>query len=231
MKFRLLGGLFVLIIIVTLLKSLGIPIVNALDLSGIAPVFWRDFSSTLSRVLIACLISWALSIVIGRVLYSCGSCAAIASPLIHLVRNISPFAWLPFAIIWFGLGEPPVYFILVTAILFPAIVAAEESFHQIPRELRDEAAIDGATGFALFWEMELPLLLPSWITLLRILWGIGWASVIAAEMLGVESGMGFRLLDFRYLLQYRNMLQYLVIIGVTGIMADILLKHAARKRY
>ena len=84
----------------------------------------------------------------------------------------------------------------------------------------DEAAVNGTHGFNLFWHIEMPLALPKLVYSFRILWGLGWGTIVAAEMLGVTSGLGFRLLDYRYLLKYENMVIYLLVMGVMGVLLD-----------
>ena len=88
----------------------------------------------------------------------------------------------------------------------------------------EQAKLDGAAGWRLFREIELPLSLSGILDIYRVLWGVGWTAIIAAEMLGVRSGMGYRLLDFRYLLRYKEMLGYIAVIGGVGIIIDLLLQ-------
>ena len=145
-------------------------------------------------------------------------------PAINFFRQISPFAWLPFSIIWFGLGEYPIFFVIFITLLFPIIIAAEEIFSRITREIREEAEVAGASRFFLFRRIYLPLSIPSLINLFRIMWSLGWTSIIAAEMLGVSQGLGFRLLEFRYLIQHDKMFFYLLILGLIGVSSDFLIR-------
>ncbi len=109
-------------------------------------------------------------------------------------------------------------------LFFPTLIAASASFSNLPREYLDEGHVLGATQFQIFRHIELPLTFTSLLNLFRIIWGLGWTVIIAAEMLGVNSGMGFRLLDFRYLLKYPEMLIYFIVMGFTGIIVDSILK-------
>ncbi|MEA2096390.1 MAG: ABC transporter permease subunit, partial [Candidatus Cloacimonadota bacterium] len=124
----------------------------------------------------------------------------------------------------FGLGECPVTFIMFITLFFPTLIAASGHFSSLPHEYLDEGHVLGASQLQIFLHIELPLILPSLLNLFRIIWGLGWTVIIAAEMLGVSSGMGFRLLDFRYLLKYPEMLIYFIIMGFTGIIIDSILK-------
>ncbi|MBN1327564.1 MAG: ABC transporter permease subunit, partial [Candidatus Cloacimonetes bacterium] len=88
----------------------------------------------------------------------------------------------------------------------------------------DEAAVAGASFWQTAVKIEFPLNLINFLNLFRMLWGLAWATIIAAEMLGVRNGLGFRLLDLRYLLKYSEMLIYLGIMGIIGVCTDKLLE-------
>ena len=186
-------------------------------------IMFTDFLYSFIRVTATAFIAWIAAIIIGKLLYSSYWLKAIALPAINFIRHISPYAWLPLAIIWFGLGETPAAAILLTAIFFPAVIMTTEIYEQVQKEYKEEARINGASAMQLFLLVELPLLKVEFINLFRILWGLGWTTVIAVEMLGVKQGLGFRLLDFRYLLQYENMVIYLIVMGSSGILIDHLL--------
>lgn len=198
---------------------------------GLGPAAWtelrlswsllvEDLVLSLARTVAACLTAWVAASLLGYVLWARPLLDRLFLPLINFVRAIPPLAWLPFAILWFGLGEAPVFFILLVALLFPCLVAARDAFAQVDRDFVDEARVLGAGSWRLCLQIMLPLTLPALVTLLRVVWALGWGTVVAAEMLGVQSGMGFRLLDFRYLVQYPPMLAYLVVMGLVGLGID-----------
>lgn len=188
-----------------------------------------DLALSLARTLAACLAAWMTACLLGYVLWARPLLDRLLLPIVNFVRAIPPLAWLPFAILWFGLGEAPVFFILVVALFFPSLVAARDAYAQIERDYVDEARVLGADGWRLFAQVTLPLALPALLTLLRVVWALGWGTVVAAEMLGVHSGMGFRLLDFRFLVQYPPMLVYLAVMGVVGIGMDRALRWLAAR--
>ncbi|MCF7911944.1 MAG: ABC transporter permease subunit [Candidatus Cloacimonetes bacterium] len=220
--------LFLALMIFGLLLSLNIPARNVLQ----PEIDWRimltDFFYSFIRVTLTALTAWITAIFIGKLLYSCPWLKAITMPALNLIRHISPYAWLPIAIIWFGLGEAPAAAILLTALFFPAVIMTAENYESVLKEYREEAHICGADAWQIFTLVEIPVLKAQFINLLRILWGLGWTTVIAVEMLGVKNGLGFRLLDFRYLLQYENMLIYILIMGCAGIIVDNLLRHCLK---
>jgi NitT/TauT family transport system permease protein len=141
---------------------------------------------------------------------------------VNFLRHISPYCWLPLIIMFAGIGEIAVGIVMLMAMLFNAIVIGIGIFSALPVDVLESASLDGAYGMRLIRYIELPLLYESLIDLFRVLWSVGWTALIAAEMLGVQSGMGYRLLDFRYLLMYKEMLAYIAIIGTIGIITDYL---------
>ena len=218
------GGLFVFIFFIVLAFSLGISYTDLLGSRISISLLLSDLVISFLRVTIIAVIAWLVGILGGYLLHYSASLSNLFLPIINFIRHISPFAWLPFAIIWFGLGEGPVTFIMFITLFFPTLIAASGHFSSLPHEYLDEGHVLGASQLQIFLHIELPLTLPSLLNLFRIIWGLGWTVIIAAEMLGVSSGMGFRLLDFRYLLKYPEMLIYFIIMGFTGIIIDSIFK-------
>ncbi len=218
------GGLFVFIFFIILAFSLRISLNDILESRISISLLLSDLVISFLRVTIIAIIAWIIGILGGYLLYYSKSLNNLFLPIINFIRHISPFAWLPFAIIWFGLGEGPVTFIMFITLFFPTLIASSGHFSSLPHEYLDEGHVLGASPLQMFLHIELPLTLPSLLNLFRIIWGLGWTVIIAAEMLGVSSGMGFRLLDFRYLLKYPEMLIYFIIMGFTGILVDSILK-------
>ncbi|MDD2229479.1 MAG: ABC transporter permease subunit [Candidatus Cloacimonetes bacterium] len=187
-----------------------------------------DITVSFCRVLSWTLISWFVGMAIGYACYRYKKFEFLALPLVNFIRHISPFCWLPLIIIVAGIGEISVGITLLISLTFHAVIVTLELLRSLPKIVLEQARLDGATGWALFFQIELPICLSGAIDIFRVLWGVGWSVVIAAEMLGVSSGLGYRLLDFRYLLRYREMLVYIAIIGVIGVASDYLLKRIKR---
>ncbi len=221
---RIIGGLLVILLFIGLACSLGISLNDILKSRLSLNLLLQDFIFSFLRVTIIATFAWITGILVGYLLHFSQVINDLLLPIINFIRHISPFAWLPFAIIWFGLGELPLTFIMFITLFFPTLIAASASFSNLPREYLDEGHVLGATQFQIFRHIELPLTFTSLLNLFRIIWGLGWTVIIAAEMLGVNSGMGFRLLDFRYLLKYPEMLIYFIVMGFTGIIVDSILK-------
>lgn len=220
-----LGLVLVLAIFFVLLRILGIEPANMVKIRITIGTILNDFVVSFLRVSITGLAAWLISIPCGYLIYHIRCLHDLVMPAINFIRHVSPFAWFPFAIILFGLGDLSVAVIMFITLFFPAIIAAVGIFADVQHEFRDEALVSGANFWQMFKLVELPITLSAHINLLRILWGLGWTAIIAVEMLGVSQGLGFRLLDFRYLLRYQEMILYIIIMGVTGVLLDHLLRY------
>ncbi len=221
------GFLLLIILLILLAFSLQISFRELLDFNFSLSIAISDLFISFCRVSLITIVSWIAGILAGYLLFHNSYLNRLLLPTVNFMRHISPFAWLPFAIIWFGLGEVPVAFIMFITLFFPCLIAVMDALSNIQQDHIDEAKVSGANQLQLFLNVELPLTFLSLINIFRLIWGLGWATIIAAEMLGVKSGLGFRLLDFRYLLQYPKMLYYLIIMGVSGVFIDFLLRRFA----
>ena len=179
-----------------------------------------DSIYTVSRIALAGITAWLTAIFAGILLAKFKFLYRVFLPCLNFLRQISPFAWLPLAIIVFGLGELPIQFVLFTAMFFPSVLMVYEILHLFPMDILEEAKCSGAHGFSLIWKIELPMVMSQFIDVFRLLWAVGWSTVIAAEMLGVSCGLGFRMLDYRFLLAYKPMLLYILVIGSIGVLSD-----------
>lgn len=182
----------------------------------------KDLLFSLFRVVLSTVISYFLGVLIAYTCYKSRRLKRIVIIPVNFLRHISPYCWLPLIIMFAGIGEIAVGIVMLMAMLFNAIVIGNGIFSALPVDVLESAALDGAYGMRLIRYIEHPLLYESLIDLFRVLWSVGWTALIAAEMLGVQSGMGYRLLDFRYLLMYKEMLAYIAVIGTIGIITDYL---------
>ncbi|MDD4309646.1 MAG: ABC transporter permease subunit [Candidatus Cloacimonetes bacterium] len=189
-----------------------------------SPLLLHDLAITFVRVGGWTLLSWILGLCIAYLCFKIKPLSIVLLPVVNFMRHISPFCWLPLIILMVGIGEIAVGITLLISLVFHAVIISLEQLHSLPKTVLEQAKLDGAIGWNLFTHIELPLCIIGFIDIFRVLWGVGWSAVIAAEMLGVSSGMGYRLLDFRYLLRYREMLTYIGVIGIVGITLDYLLK-------
>lgn len=227
-KYKITGYLLLLVFLIILILSLGIGLSDFLNMKFSYRNLFLDLFMSGLRVTFITFFSWFVSIFVAHLFSRSKSVRSVLMPTVNFIRHISPFAWLPFAIIWLGLGEQPLMFIMFVALFFPTLIGCMGIYDEINRDYIDEGNVCGAGKLRIFYYIEFPLSLPSLINLFRIIWGLGWATIIAAEMLGVKSGLGFRLLDFRYLLKYPEMLIYLTVMGIFGVCVDSLLRRIVK---
>jgi len=167
-----------------------------------------------------------LGLVVGR---HAGTRAALM-PWINFFRSLSPIAWIPFAIIWFGIGDPPAIFILFIATFFQVVLATAAAAAAVPRVYYRVAEELGLRGHHVLFQITLPAILPQLVTALRVAIGVAWMVVVAAEMIAVRSGLGFLIVDARNGLRMDLVVCGMITIGGIGIVLDILFSRLAKIR-
>ncbi len=147
------------------------------------------------------------------------------NPLIQILRPISPIAWIPLAILWFHVDDRAPIFLIFLASVFPIIVAAIAAVQNIQPVYVRAARNFGLRGFALFRKVIFPACLPQILTGLRIALGIAWLVVVAAEMVAVNSGLGYLIIDARNAgKRYDLVVAGMIAIGAIGLGLDLLIR-------
>ncbi len=159
-----------------------------------------------------------LGLVIGR---SIATREALL-PWVNFFRSLSPIAWIPFAIIWFGVGDPPAIFILFIAVFFQITLATSAAVATVPKIYYRVAEDMGLSDADVLFRITLPAIMPQLVTALRVAIGVAWMVVVAAEMIAVRSGLGFLIVDARNGLRMDLVVCGMITIGVIGICLDIL---------
>jgi NitT/TauT family transport system permease protein len=147
------------------------------------------------------------------------------NPLLQILRPISPIAWIPIAILWFGVGDAaPIYLIFISSV-FPMTVQTAAGVHTIERRYLWAAANFGVSRYTLFRQVVIPAVLPQIIVGMRIGLGVAWLVVVAAEMIALRSGLGYLIIDSRNAgNRYDLVIGGMIIIGVIGLMLDGLMR-------
>jgi len=142
-------------------------------------------------------------------------------PLLQLLRPISPLAWIPISILWFGVTEAAPRFLIVLAAFFPIVVATMNGVKSIPSIYLSAGRNFGLSTPALLRRVVFPAILPQILVGLRIALGIAWLVVVAAEMIAVNSGLGFLIIDARNAgNRYDLVVAGMVMIGLIGLLLD-----------
>jgi NitT/TauT family transport system permease protein/sulfonate transport system permease protein len=175
-----------------------------------------DVWASLSRVLAGVGIAAVLGIALGVAMASWERLARLVSPLIELVRPISVIAWIPVAIIWFGLGDHAAWFLIALGAFFPIFTNTYSGVKLIPRVYLQAARTLGLNRRLLFTQVLLPGALPAVLSGVRIGLGVGWMCVIAAEMISATSGLGYLIQTARILIETERVFAGMAVIGVIG---------------
>jgi NitT/TauT family transport system permease protein len=143
------------------------------------------------------------------------------NPIFQILRPISPIAWIPIAILWFGVGNAsPIYLIFISSV-FPMIVETTAGVHTIERRYLRAAENFGVSRTTLFTRVVIPAVLPQIIVGMRIGLGVAWLVVVAAEMIALRSGLGYLIIDSRNAgNRYDLVIAAMILIGLIGLLLD-----------
>ena len=198
---------------------------------------WRHIGSSLFRVGTGYFLAVALAIPLGLLMGWFKGVFTTLNPLFQILRPISPIAWIPLAILWFGVGDVSPIFLIFLSSLFPTIVETTAGVHTIERQYIRAAENFGVSRFKLFRQVVIPAALPQIIVGMRISLGVAWLVVVAAEMIALRSGLGYLIIDSRNAgNRYDLVVAGMVIIGLTGLLLDGMMRRleglkAVRWRY
>ena len=188
----------------------------------------QDVLASLFRVGAGFLLATAIGIPAGLFLGHSAMARAALLPLVNFFRNLSPLAWIPFAILWLGIGDPPAIFLIFMAAVFPVVLSTAAAVASIPSVYFRVARDLGIRGPRLLSEVTLPAIAPQVITTLRVTAGLAWLVVVAAEMIAGRDGLGFAVWDARNGLRIDLLAAVMVVIGLIGVGLDRLLVQMTR---
>lgn len=185
-------------------------------------VLWQDIVSSLRRVAIGFGAATAVGIPMGLSLGWYPAANQVVNPVMQILRPISPIAWIPVAIIFFGIGEHAAIFLIFLGAFFPIVVACIHGVSNVPSVYRRAGRNFGLAPGQLLAKVVFPAALPQIIVGLRLALGIAWLVVVAAEMVAVDSGLGYLVIDSRNSgKRYDLVVAAMLMIGVIGLALDL----------
>ena len=194
-------------------------------------VLWRYVGDSLRRVASGYLLALVLGIPAGLALGWNPNLASAFNPVIQMARPISPLAWMPLAILWFGVSEAAPAFLIFLGSFFPIVVASMNGVRSVPAMYLQAGRNFGLSTPRLLARVVFPAALPQILVGLRIALGIAWIVVVAAEMIAVDSGLGYLIIDSRNAgKRYDLVVAGMLLIGVTGLVLDTLARRLERLR-
>jgi NitT/TauT family transport system permease protein len=182
---------------------------------------WRHIGASLMRVGVGFSLAVLVAVPLGLWLGWVRGAFSTLNPLFQILRPISPIAWIPIAILWFGVGNAsPIYLIFISSV-FPMIVQTTAGVHTIERRYLRAAQNFGVSRYTLFRQVVIPAVLPQIIVGMRIGLGVAWLVVVAAEMIALRSGLGYLIIDSRNAgNRYDLVIAGMIIIGLIGLLLD-----------
>lgn len=182
---------------------------------------WEHIGASLMRVgmgfSLAVLVAVPMGLWMGRV----EGAFRTLNPVFQILRPISPIAWIPVAILWFGVGNASPVFLIFIAAVFPMIVQTAAGVHTIEKRYLRAAENFGVSRSKLFRQVIVPAVLPEIIVGMRISLGVAWLVVVAAEMIALRSGLGYLIIDSRNAgNRYDLVIAGMIIIGLIGLALD-----------
>jgi len=177
--------------------------------------------ASLFRVTWGFLLAAAIAIPLGLTIGWYSRAEMAFNPLVQIFRPISPLAWIPIAILWFGVGDLSAIFLIFVGCFFSLLLTAMSAVHNIPDVYINVGRNFGLSTPAFIYRVLYPAVAPQLIVGLRITLGIAWLVVVAAEMIAVNSGLGFLIVDARNAgNRYDLVVGGMVIIGLIGLSLD-----------
>jgi NitT/TauT family transport system permease protein len=194
-------------------------------------VLWRDIVDSLRRVALGYGTAVLIGVPLGLTLGWYPSANQVVNPVMQILRPISPIAWIPVAIIFFGVGDSAATFLISLGAFFPIMVACINGVSNVPSVYRRAGRNFGMTPPQLLAKVLFPAALPQILVGLRIALGIAWLVVVAAEMIAVDSGLGFLVIDSRNSgKRYDLVVAAILLIGVIGLVLDVAFRRLEKLR-
>src|SRR6187549_1664878 len=182
---------------------------------------WEHIGASLFRVGTGFGLALVVAIPLGLWMGWVGGVYRTLNPIFQMLRPISPIAWIPLAILWFGVGDVSPIFLIFISSVFPMIVQTTSGVHTIERRYLRAAANFGVSRSVLFRRVVIPAVLPEIIVGMRIGVGVAWLVVVAAEMIALRSGLGYLIMDSRNAgNRYDLVIASMILIGLIGLLLD-----------
>ena len=187
-------------------------------------VLFEDIRDSMIRFVIGYSLSVVLGITFGLILGWFRNIWGFINPIVQLLRPISPMAWLPFIVLWFGIGDLPAIAIIFIAAFFPILLSAVSAVGSVDQTYLKVAKNFGIKQPQVLTKIILPAAFPSIATGLHLALGTAWVFLVAGEMVGAQSGLGFLIIDARNNLRADMLMAAMVVIGVLGLLLDSLIR-------
>lgn len=230
--------LIILVIWESLAKSHVLPVILIPSLERIASTFVQDLSNgeiagdiavSAVRVIKGYLIGVVLGLTLGTLMGIFSRVNQFFSGIFDGIRQIPGLAWIPLLILWFGIGDLSKIVLIAKGTFFPILLNTIDGIRNTPKGYLELARLYHIRKRDLIRKVYLPSAIPFVLVGMRLGAGMAWMSVVAAEMLGSTSGIGYRMSDAQNLMQTDVLIVYMIVIGLVGGAVDLLLRVVTKR--
>jgi NitT/TauT family transport system permease protein len=204
------------------------------DLFGPRGTLATDIVISLYHFLIGMVVALLVGIPVGIAMGWFRTADQALNPLVEILRPIPPLAWIPFAIIWFGLTHASAGFIIFIGAVFPILVNTYTGFRNVPKVFIEAGKVLGCTSsLRQIKNIAFPSAIPEITAGIRISMGVGWMCLVGAEIFGAGTGkygLGKNLWTYYNLHQMDSVVVYMVVLGFIGIVLDMIFRHYVTKQ-
>lgn len=177
---------------------------------------WPHIWASLQRVFVGLFFALLIGVPVGFALGLSPKVEQTSSPAFQFLRMISPLSWMPVVVMLFGIGDAPIYFLLAFAAVWPIILNTAAGVKSISKQWLELGRSLSATKGEMLFKIMLPAVTGDILNGLRLAIGIVWVVLVPCEMLGVNEGLGYFILDTRDRLAYSELMAAIVLIGLIG---------------
>ncbi len=192
-------------------------------------LLWEHIAISLQRVAIAFFLALAIAVPLGMLVAASRTLETIVDPFVNFYRPLPPLAYYTLLVIWFGIGEQSKVLLLLLAAFPPLFIATVGGVRGVRRERIDAARSLGAGRVKTLRYVIFPSILPDIFTGIRVAVGFTYTTLVAAEMVAAKTGIGWLVLDASRFLQTSYVFMGIIVMGLTGVVLDGIVKAAQRR--
>ncbi len=185
---------------------------------------FENIRTSMFRFAVGYSISVVSAVILGLILGRIPKVFQYVNPVLQLLRPISPTAWMPFIVLLFGIGDVPAIVIIFIAAFFPVLLSTVSAVGNIDPVYLKVSKNFGIKQPALTWKVIFPAAFPQIANGIHLALGTAWIFLVAGEMVGAQSGLGYQIIDARNNIRADILLATILVIGIIGILLDGILR-------
>ncbi|SAI73532.1 ABC transporter permease [Bordetella ansorpii] len=204
-------------------------VIEALWIMLLDGTLMTNLGASLMRVGVGYMVALVIGLALG---FLCGwvrKASDFIRPVVEALRPIPPLAWVPIAILWFGLGDASAYFLVFLGCVFPIFFGAFTAVRGMDKNQLNAAHCLGASQWMILRDVLVPASLPILMPSLRLALGIGWMCVVTAELIAAQTGLGYLIQQSRMVFQIQNVVAGMAAIGFIGFLMSAVLERVERR--